>query len=74
MQEVCPQRKLADWTGVDSLLAPATSLFVLVVANLLLPDVKHWLLTPTRPFGQGGVDEVEIAKQSGFPASTTSSA
>jgi len=35
MNAVCPQRKLEDWTGVDSLISPFVSLFFLVVAQVI---------------------------------------
>ena len=31
----CPQKKLADWTGIDSLAAPAFSLLLLIVCQAL---------------------------------------
>jgi len=40
--KVCPQEKLEDWTGVDSLLSPVFSLLVLVIVQLLpIPSPSH---------------------------------
>jgi len=44
--EVCPQEKLEDWTGVDSLLAPVVSLLVLLIVQLLIPNPDHPWLQP----------------------------
>lgn len=41
----CPQFKLADWTGIDSLIAPAISLVVLLIFQLV-PSPKHKWFTP----------------------------
>ena len=57
MQEACPQRMLADWTGVDSLLAPFVSLCALFIAQALLPDSKHPWFTPVE---NTGVDEEDV--------------
>ena len=48
-EEVCPQRKLNDWTGLDSLLAPTICLLTLLIAQLVVPDTKHPLFTPVPP-------------------------
>mmetsp|Transcript_71807 Transcript_71807/g.131466 ORF Transcript_71807/g.131466 Transcript_71807/m.131466 type:complete len:897 (-) Transcript_71807:51-2741(-) len=47
--EVCPQEKLEDWTGVDSLVAPAVSLVVLVIVQLLPIKVSHAWLQQVEP-------------------------
>jgi len=41
----CPQFKLKDMTGVDSLVSPAVSLVVLLIFQLV-PSPSHWLFTP----------------------------
>ena len=37
----CPQKKLKDFTGIDSIAAPAVSLLLLVVCHFVLPNVQH---------------------------------
>jgi len=54
-QEVCPQRKLEDWTGFDSLVSPCVSLLALIIAQLVVPDIKHAWFTPV----PGPEDETE---------------
>jgi len=41
----CPQFKLSDWTGIDSVMAPAISLVLLLVFQLV-PSPNHWLFLP----------------------------
>ena len=62
-QEVCPQRKLEDWTGVDSLIAPCISLLALLIGQLVLPRSTHKWFTPVEapPPEDGAVD---VAKES----------
>jgi len=46
-QEVCPQRDLADWTGVDSLVSPAVCLLTLLLVQFLpIKNPSNWLFTP----------------------------
>uniref|UniRef100_A0A7S0FMD7 Uncharacterized protein n=1 Tax=Pyrodinium bahamense TaxID=73915 RepID=A0A7S0FMD7_9DINO len=40
LPDVCPQEKLLDMTGVDSLVSPVVSLVVLVVVHLL--PIRNW--------------------------------
>jgi len=46
ISDVCPQEDLEDWTGVDSLVAPAVSLLVLVVVQFLPIDPRPTWLAP----------------------------
>ena len=67
MQEVCPQRKLEDWTGVDSLVSPVVCLLTLLVCQLILPDTKTGMFAPIEPSNY----EKEIDAE---PTSTSSAA
>ena len=49
MNAVCPQHKLEDMSGVDSLVAPAICGLTLVIVQLLPWDPKGWWLTPVPP-------------------------
>jgi len=45
--DMCPQEKLEDWTGVDSLISPVVSLVVLVIVQLLpIPNPSSWWFQP----------------------------
>jgi SSS family solute:Na+ symporter len=43
----CPQHKLKDFTGIDSIVAPAVSLLLLLVCHFALPNVNHPMFKPT---------------------------
>jgi len=66
MQEVCPQRKLEDWTGVDSLVSPVVCLLTLLVCQLILPDTKTGMFAPIEPSN--------YEKNDAEPTSTSSAA
>jgi len=49
--DVCPQRKLMDWTGFDSLLSPVICLATLLIGQLVLPKSEHKWFTPVPDAG-----------------------
>jgi len=61
-QEVCPQRMLEDWTGVDSLIAPAVCLLTTILFHFLPvnPGGKWFTPTPLVPIDGAGAKAVEI--------------
>jgi hypothetical protein len=53
LPDYCPQEKLEDWTGVDSLIAPVVSLVVLVLFQVLpIPNPSHRWFEPDLTKGQ----------------------
>ena len=59
MNDVCPQRMLQDWTGVDSLIAPVVSLVAILIGQLVLPDSKHPWFTPIPATDDDGIEVKE---------------
>jgi Na+/proline symporter len=63
--DVCPQEKLEDWTGVDSLVAPVVSLVVLLVVHFLpIPNPSSEWFQPNPKAAGGGGDEAAGAATS----------
>ena len=56
-QEVCPQRPLNDWTGLDSLLSPCVCMLVLLIGQVVLPNSDHPWFTPVEG------EEAEVKKE-----------
>jgi len=46
VDEACPQRDVEDWTGVDSLISPMVSMIVLLIGQLVLPQVSNKAFSP----------------------------
>ena len=62
----CPQYELQDFTGLDSLVAPAFSLLLLLLFNLpCMPDGKSWTwMSGFKPFeAVAAPDDAEPKKE-----------
>jgi len=66
-EQPCNQKRLEDWTGVDSLVSPLVSLIVFTVLHAvekLCGNVscfpKSWLTPLEKNFGEDDVEEVEM--------------
>lgn len=69
----CPQYDLADWTGIDSLISPFVSLFVLLLFQLL-PSPATPSFTPVEPPEQETKTTAESTSSSSSSSSASSSA
>ena len=58
--EACPQKRLEDWTGIDSFLSPAIGIVVLLLVHLLAPKPSHKWFQPVSHKDAVGTDEEPV--------------